>query len=328
LGLLLGLGAAAFSIYTAMVFSGGSVQAGEAQALSNIELFQKLIVSGMLAAGIGAAYLFWGEELLSAILLVVSALLYFSPLLLTSFAGVQSENKVVQGALATVQMGGSVLGLLSIVVLVFDIANRVKIRSQQGARADQLKYGKGVKEEADRQNVFMGKCWQLPFCRKFVRDRCPIYHARRTCWKEQVGCMCEEQVIRDAMEGKVIPKDEVIAASMIPRNNKLTVAQKFERCRQCVIYNEHQKHKYRALLPTVIIGFIAFYAVFRIPLLAATEGMVNAMSRIVGKLTFSTTNADKVVSAPFQELLLICFLIISLTYALKVLEHAIFKLKL
>jgi len=328
LGLLLGLGSAAFCIYTAMAFSGGTVQASQAQALANIDLFQKLIISGMLAAGIGATYLFWGEELLSAILLVVSGLLYFSPLLLTNFGGIQSENKVVQAALGTVQLGGSVLGLLSVIVLVFDIANRVKLRAQQGSKADQLKYGKGVKEEADRQNVFMGKCWQLPFCRKFVRDRCPIYHARRTCWKEQVGCMCEEQVIRDAMEGKVIAKDEVIAASMIPHNNKLTTQQKFERCRQCVIYNEHQKHKYRALLPTVIIGFIVLYAIFRIPLLSATSGMVTSMSRIVGKLTFSSTNADKVVSAPFQELLLVCLMIISLTYTLKVLEHVIFKLKL
>jgi hypothetical protein len=328
LGLLLGLGAAAFCIYYAMTFSGGMAQASEAQALSNIDLFQKLIISGMLAAGIGATYLFWGEELLSAILLIVSALLYFSPLLLTGMAGIQANNRVVQSALGTIQMGGTVLGALSIGVLLADVLVRIRLRAQQGAKADQLKYGKGIREESDRQNVFMGKCWQLPFCRKFVRDRCPIYHARRTCWKEQVGCMCEESVIRDAMEGKVISKDEVMAASMIPKNNRLTAQQKFERCKQCVIYNEHQKHKYRALLPTIIIGFIAFYVIFRIPLLSATEGMVNGMSRLVGRLTFQANSADKLVSAPFQELLLVCLLIISLTYALKVLEHLIFKVKI
>lgn len=330
LGLLLGLGAAAFCIYYAFAFGGGTVQASEAQALSNIDLFNKLIISGMMASGIGACYLFWGEELLAAIMLIVAGLLYFSPLILTSAAGIQATNKVVQTALGTVQMGGTVLGLIAIVALVFDIANRVRQRSQQGSKADQLKYGKGIKEESDRQNVFMGKCWQLPYCRKFVREKCPIYHAKRTCWKEQVGCMCEEAVIRDAMENKVIPKDEVAAAAAIPRNNKLTSQQKFERCKQCVIYNEHQKHKYRALLPTVIIGFIAFYAIFRIPLLSATAGMVNGMSRMVGKLTFSASGGKSTqdVAAPFQELLLICLLIILLTYALKVLEHAIFKLKL
>src|SRR5688572_24105202 len=82
LGLVLGLGAAAFCIYTAMAFSGGAVQAAsEPQALSNIELFQKLIISGLLAAGVGATFLFWGEELLGALLLIVAGLLYFSPLI-------------------------------------------------------------------------------------------------------------------------------------------------------------------------------------------------------------------------------------------------------
>lgn len=330
LGMLLGFGAAIFCIYYAMTFTGAGAPGSEAQAISNIELFSKVIISGMMAAGVGAAYLFWGEELLSAILLIVSGLLYFSPLILTGVAGVSADTEVAQKALGTVQTGGTVLGLIAIIVLVFDIANRVRQRSQQGSKADQLKYGKGVKEESDRQNVFMGKCWQLPYCRKFVRDKCPIYHAKRTCWKEQVGCMCEEAVIRDAMENKIIPKDEVAAAAAIPRNNKLTSQQKFDRCKQCVIYNEHQKHKYKALLPTIIIGFIAFYAVFRLPLLSATAGMVNGMSRIVGKLTFNpgATSATKDVAAPFQELLLVCLMIILLTYTLKVLEHAIFKLKL
>lgn len=330
LGLFLGFGAIIFCVYYAFTFSGSSTQASEAQALSNIDLFHKLVVSGMLASGIGASYLFWGEELLSALLLIVAGLLYFSPLILTGVGGVQADTLVAQTALGTVQMGGTMLGLVAIVVLIFDIGSRVKLRSQQGTKADQLKYGKGVKEEADRQNVFLGKCWQLPYCRKFVREKCPIYHSKRTCWKEQVGCMCEEQVIRDAMESKIIPKDEVAAAAMIPRNNRLTSLQKWERCKQCVIYNEHQKHKYRALLPTIVISFIAFYAIFRIPLLAATKGMVDGMSKIVGKLTLNASGGDSVtaVSAPFQELLLICLMVILLTYSLKVLEHAIFKLKL
>ncbi|MFX8664601.1 hypothetical protein ABTM59_19190, partial [Acinetobacter baumannii] len=69
--------------------------------------------------------------------------------------------------------------------------------------------------------------------------------------------MCEEQVIQDAMAGKIIPKDMVKAAAMIPRNNKLTMAQKMQRCRQCVIFNERQKHKYNAALPVTALTFVA-----------------------------------------------------------------------
>jgi len=328
-GLFLGVGSVGFLIYTAMVFGGGSNGASEPQALSNIDLFQKLMISGFLAGGVGSAFLFWGEELLGAIQVIVAALLYFAPLILTSAMGVQSDTKVVQTALGTIQTGGAIFGVLAIAVLVIDIGNRMKMRVQQGSKADQLKYGKGIKEENDRQNVFMGKCWQLPFCRKFVRDRCPIYHSKRTCWREQVGCMCEEQVIRDAMESKVIPKDAVAAASFIPRNNKLTEGQKRERCKQCVIYNEHQKHKYRAALPALILFFALFYIAFRNILLGATHGIIQTMNNVVGKFTFSTSKGPAaVVSQPFQELLLICVLVILLAYALKLLEYLIFKLKI
>lgn len=331
-GLALGLGSVGFLIYTAMMFSGGGAGNGASipQALSNIELFQKLMISGLLAAGVGSTFLFWGEELLGAIQVILAALLYFAPLILTSAAGVQSDNNVVQGALGTIQTGGAIFGVLAIAVLLVDIGNRMKARVQQGSKADQLKYGKGIKEENDRQNVFMGKCWQLPFCRKFVRERCPIYHSKRTCWREQVGCMCEEQVIRDAMESKVIPKDAVAAASFIPRNNKLTEGQKRERCKSCVIYNEHQKHKYKAALPALILFFALFYIAFRGMLLNATHGIIQTMNNLVGRLTLSGPGKGPAatVSEPFQELLLICVLVILLAYALKLLEYLIFKLKI
>src|SRR5205823_3893098 len=122
-------------------------------------------------------------------------------------------------------------------------------------KKDTLKYGKGIKEEQNIRNTFMGKCWQLPYCRKFVRERCLIYHSRRTCWKERVGCMCEEEVIRNAMENRTIPKDAVAAAKYIPVNNRITMAQKRERCRQCVIFNEHLKHQYRLFLPVTVAAF-------------------------------------------------------------------------
>jgi hypothetical protein len=143
--------------------------------------------------------------------------------------------------------------------------------------------------------------------------------------------MCEESVIRDAMENKVIPKDAVAAASFIPHNNKLTFIQKKERCKQCVIYNEHQKHKYRAALPATILFFALFYIACRGFLLEATKGIIGSMNSLVGKLTYNAgTNKGPgaVVSEPFQELLLICVMVILLAYALKLLEYLIFKLKI
>lgn len=330
-GLLATVAAVSLLVFTFFTFGGSNPPQGVDQAVSNIELFQKLLIAGVVAVSIGGAVLFWGEELFGAIQLIAAGLLFFMPAYLPSIIRGRT-SAVGASAMDAAQKGGAMLGMFAIVLLAAEVFIRVKERTRHGVKADFLKFGKGIKEEKDIKNVFMGKCWQLPFCRKFVRERCPIYHAKRTCWRERVGCMCEEEVIRHAMENRTIPKDAVIAAKMIPKNNRLTAAEKFERCRHCVIYNEHQKHKYSLALPIMLAGFIGFYALMRGPLLGATDSLLSGVDQVLGQATFSKapsiTKTLEKAPLPFNELLLICFLIIVLAYGLKLLEFVFFKLKI
>jgi hypothetical protein len=319
-----------------LLFTYSSVQSGSGvnleQAKFNIEIYNKILLVGVIGMFVGSTYMFWGEETLPVIQLLTSALLFFGPQFVPAvIAPGSTPNAAGERAMASISTAGAILGLCSVISLIVDLSIRARERISIGAKADQMKYGKGVKEERDIQNVFMGKCWQLPFCRKFVRERCPIYHARRTCWKEQTGCMCEEEVIRGAMEGKVIPKDSVAASTYIPHNNKLTVAQKFERCKQCVIYNEHQKHKYKLALPMMIAGFVLLYVALRPILLSATQGLLIGLDRVVGNVTFGVSGgASRQIensAIPLPEIVLVCLIIVLFTYCLKLLEFAIFKLK-
>jgi hypothetical protein len=328
-GLLAVLVSLGLLVYTAMVFTGGT-PGPEAQAIANIGAFQKILIVGLLGLGVGTTYLLWGEETLGPLQVVFAAALYLSPLYVPMLIG-QSGSPVTSSALRSIQIGGTIFGILALGVLVADATVRFRLRAQQGFKADQLRYGKGMKEEQDRQNVFLGKCWQLPFCRKFVRERCPIYHSRRTCWRERVGCMCEEEVIRNAMENRAIPKDEVAAANYIPINNKLTLDQKRERCRQCIIYNEHQKHKYRLLLPSLVVVFGALYVLLRPAMLGTMNAVVERLDAVVGIATFRPANIGSSVEAspiPVPEVLLFCLMVILLAYCLKALEFVVFKLKI
>jgi hypothetical protein len=326
--------ATAFLVYTYIAFSGGSTPAAGAvvQAESNISIFSKVLLAGLIAAGVGSTFLFWGEETLGAFQLLGAGLFYFAPLLIPSVAG-HGDNKLPEVAtqsLATIQNGGIGLGLLAVCVLASDIAMRIRLRSLQGARADQLKYGKGVKEERDIQNVFLGKCWQLPFCRKFVRERCPIYHAKRTCWRERVGCMCEEEVIGQAMANRAIPRDAVAAAKFIPVNNRLPMAAKIQRCKQCVIYNEHQKHKYRLAVPAVLVFYILAVVAGYGPLMAGMGKVIAKIDGIVNNVTYQpngTVHAAAEAPVYFQFILLICIMVICFTYTLRLTEYLIFKAK-
>lgn len=326
---------AAYLVYTCISFSGGNTPGNPATALGYVDVAGKFLFAGVAALGVASAYLFWGESILGGLLVIGAVVLYLSPMILSQ-AGVAAPvgspgARPVSAALDALSTSGIILGAIAAFVVGIDVSIRAKTRLQQGSKADQLRYGKGVKEEVDRHNVFLGKCWQLPFCRKFVRERCPIYHSRRTCWKELTGCMCEEEVIRNAMENKPIPKDAVMAANYIPRNNKLTVGQKQERCKSCVIYNEHQKHKYKAFMPVILIFFGLIYALFHTQLIDGIGSIIATLDRLVGKATFrSADQAGHSVThfSTFQEILLACLVVVLITYSLKLLEYLVFKLKI
>jgi hypothetical protein len=333
IGLILTLGATGVLIYTCFVVGGDSSAAG--MATKNVDTLQQVEILSSLALAIGGSILFWGESWAAGLLVLLSGAMFFAPAYVPSIMNSVSPNgtpapaaqATILTALHGIQSGGLILGLISVLVLGAEVFLSVRTRARVGVKADTLKFGKGVKEEADRQNVFMGNCWQLPYCRKFVRERCPIFHSKKTCWRERVGCMCEEEVIRNAMENKPIPKDALLASKMIPQNFRLNDQQKAERCRNCVIYNEHQRHKYRLSLPIVLIVFIGAYAGLHGPLMAATKNAVTHVNTVVNnglinsKVTFETPTF-------FLEGLLFVFMLVALSYVLKAVEFAIFKLKL
>lgn len=298
------------------------------QIIANFGLFQKGLILGAIGAACGSAYLFWEEEVMVAINLAVAGALYFAsawvPLIVS---GPSSGTVAYKTGIDTIQSAGGVYGALAILILVGDIAIRVKQRATQGTKADQLKYGKGIREERKHENVFMGKCWQLPFCREFVRKGCPIYHSKRTCWRELVGCMCEESVIQAAMDNKPVSKEALMNGSAIPRNTKLTVSAKRERCKNCVIYNEHQKHKYRLALPLIIVAYVGFWLLFRDNLAQGVNGMLGTAGKTVSQVTAGAVGQVN-TGEVFVQFLVICILLVGLSYTLKMLEFVVFKLKL
>ena len=152
--------------------------------------------------------------------------------------------------------------------------------------------------------------------------------------------MCEESVIRNAMEGRVIPSDSVAAAKYIPQNTKLTPNQKAERCRQCVIYNEHQKHKYKLAMPMTIGGVAAVYVILHEPLAMGVRSAMGGIDKIMKNATLSQSTEVKKSSPDdlsktglgngdiaFNEMILIALLIIVMAYLIRFVEFLFFKAK-
>lgn len=330
IALAIGVAALVFAFVT---FSQGA-NASEAQGMNNVRFFGPLALGGSLVAGLGAAYYFWGEETSGPIILLLGGALWTAPFYLPSMIPNGQGSEVAGQALLRIQSAGLPMAIIGILAILVDVFQRAQLRAREGARADAIKYGRNMKEERDTRNVFLGKCWQLPYCRKFVREVCPIYHSRRTCWRERVGCMCEEQLIKNAMArgNEAIPRDIVAAEKMIPRNSRLTDRQKAERCRQCVIYNEHEKHKYKLMTATLMVTVFGFYAAFRGPLLTGVSNLLLQMDSGLNRVTYSQGQGGQLSRAAqvpvFQEILLAVGVFIVLAYGFKLIEYLCFKLRI
>ena len=329
---VIGIGILVFQIFG----SGGADAQAVAQAVQLQEILRQLALWGILAAALGASWLFWGEEVAGPIMLIAGLALALSSAYMPMAIG-GDGSELQRNAIQYLSISGYPAILVGVILIIVDIVQRARIRVIEGAKAEQMKYGKGMKEERDVRDVFMGKCWQLPYCRKFVRERCPIYHAKRTCWKERVGCMCEESVIKNAMEGKTISKDMIAASKFIPQNTKLSAAAKAERCRQCVIYNEHQKHKYKLFLPIVFMGVSAVFIGLHSVLADIIQGALAAVDNVYKGATMQPgTELDPAVQAtsvsggaiPYNLVILVVLALVTMAYAIKVLEFLIWKLKI
>jgi hypothetical protein len=326
-------------VYYAMHFAGVSQLSPEA-TLSASELIFKLKIGltfSLLLFGICFSVNFAGDFALPVTLFGIAALFFFAPSWLP-WAGIVSDASgpatasLVSMAMGALSFAGIVMGVGAVIYQVVDVSIRVRQRIKYGGREETIGKTEVKEEEDEVRNVFFGKCWQLPFCRSFIRKSCPIYHSRRTCWKERVGCMCEESVILDALHGKVIPRDAIAAARYIPTNTRLNPEQKAERCRNCVIYNEHQRHKYKLLLPTAIALTAAAYVLFHEGLLRTTNRTLQDIDSAVSRFAFTTAETGKELVAPvpgfLDEMMLILIMLFVLAQMVRLIEFAVFKLKI
>jgi hypothetical protein len=136
-------------------------------------------------------------------------------------------------------------------------------------RKRNMRYGTNVQEVQKPRNQFLGPCWNMPFCNEKFRSRCPIFTKKRgACWHNKRGCMCDQNLVQQIMASEFKRSDKlnrplpVANASPTPERQNLSPAAKRERCRQCIIYNQHQEQKYKALVSLSVVGFIAVFVLY------------------------------------------------------------------
>ncbi len=374
IALIVTVGAFGYLLYG--LFSGALAQANTTHEirLHAIQLVQStsniLNISLLVTLGCGVL-LFYENEATAIIMLVVAAFLAFGLQFLLDYLGSQSGNLVngdaAKATMQEIKQSATFIGVPGVLLFLWNMIQRIR-DARMGVDLANMNYGKDVAQEEVRGALIgaFAKCWQLPFCREGIRVKCPIYHARTKCWKQRVGCMCEENVLRLAAGGDenkpidmtqsagFVPIGDLITNSekaarpniptkagprgvRIPTNPHLTEGQKRERCRNCVIYNEHQRQKYGLASPLVTIAIPIMVFLNFENLKEVLTGALTALDKLIGHLNFtgdsikpghSQLSMDVNGSLPISAILIMVVTLLIMTWALRFLEYCMFQIKI
>jgi len=278
-------------------------------------------------------------------LLGLAALLYAGPSFLTNqiypmrhMTGSNASTIVLSNFQLLAWLFAVPGAVWTIVELVRRVAAAADLAAIQRAN---VKYGAGTKVQpkSKQRQVFLGRCWEGPYCRDHIRVKCPIHIKRKgPCWWYKEGCMCEERIVLQAM---ITPdwKDQMARAHQNqtlggPRKN-LSPEAKRERCRNCVIYNEHQRQKHKALTVAalIVVPGILFW---QFPLLqAAVHFILVGLDNITRRFSFgadptgiSALHDNNSAYALIAWVFVFALGVVLLSQVMRVIEYACFKLKI
>jgi hypothetical protein len=315
-----------------------------------------------------AILLYYEEVVFGFILLAVSAVLAYGLQLGMLAFGPDAKQYVVGGAAQSFLHEAFLMAMMIGAPGVLIVLRAMGVRFMEGREGEDLtsmKYGANVQKEDVPRAILpiLAKCWQLPFCRAGIRENCPIYLAKTKCWKERVGCMCEENIILLAMGGSEKQQPVNITKEMgfvaigdiltkgneekraniqtrpgpngvrIPTNPHVTDVQKRERCRNCIIYNEHQRVKYSFFsVPVTLFVPVLVFAQFD-TMRVGLAGLLHGLDKLIAHITISGESDVHLTSGitgnvPIEAILIGCMTLVVMTWAQRLLEYCIFKIKI
>ncbi|MBP6964161.1 MAG: hypothetical protein KBC96_07135 [Armatimonadetes bacterium] len=307
----------------------------------NVLFACKIIGYGGLACLIGAAARFWHEETVGYVFLIAGAALYWGVAALVgpSVQGMRQEaGRLAVFALAQIQTLGFAALALAVPFILADFWARLSGARRFRAKVKPSKSAAQEPVAPSRSCLF---CWQMPYCRDYLRKVCTAYETKKTCWRIKSGCYCDENMILKVLQksktSKIPGFDQKFSKPDVGAVKNLTPAQKRERCRQCFLYMEHQKWKYKLLSPLAFPAVIGLIWYFLEPMKALLGRAIAFTDQFAGVVSFGPS-PEQVAKYPWlnvQEssgvvewIFIICIGFIAVSYLLRLIEYAVFDLKI
>lgn len=340
-GVALAIAYLLWGVFSGMVTSWATLPPAErVRVEQNVQLAGRALLVCTAVAAASLTLLYLQETTIGYLFLLAAAVLALgAPVGILHFAPQTGQVTLLPMVVVAFQQAGLICLVPGIIFAILDVWTRVTSGyfREMFNRAS-LQYGAHAMRESQTANRLLGKCWQLPFCRPAIRKNCPIYHARRACWREGVGCMCEERVILQALEGKGAPSpDPRQNVRFIPYNRALSKEEKQERCRNCIIYNHRQQQKYQVVAPIVIVSAVAVVVHYAQEAQQLLYQGLRVVDQFVARFAFLPASGElqymKIESlarsSDFVSWMMIVIIgVMFVSYILRVVEYFIFQLKI
>jgi hypothetical protein len=183
-------------------------------------------------------------------------------------AAQQAGEMITRWAGVTGQAMVAIVGLRILVEIVNYIreapARRARMAEEQGL--DKAK-------KTSRGPIFrLSRCWETPYCHEAIKEMCPAFKNRKNCWRLRQGCNCDPHLIESLLKRggstDVLPEQgSEYVRSDLQSESRQAGEQRTRECRNCPIFNEHQREKFRLLNPIIvagaIVGLLAAYPIVR-----------------------------------------------------------------
>ncbi len=210
-------------------------------------------------------------------------------------------------------------------------------------KQDALETGALKKHATAKRQTVMSPCWELPFCHPRIRELCPAYKARKTCWRYGSGCNCSPKMIealiragapgkgpkthdRRRIEGAYIRSD---LEADVPRIDKL---ERTISCRQCPIFTEHQRLKFKFVTPVAVIATIVGMGALYIPIAQAWDFIAAKIVVGAAAIALGQVRAEDwfgyLQDTTVRIFFFIILFLLALSYVLKFIEWAVIDKKI
>jgi hypothetical protein len=330
-----------YGILTGRIGGAAALPAADrARVISNILFSCKALgISGIVLI-ISTAIRFYNDEITGYCFLIVGALLEWgTPMLIgSSLYRVSLEAaKLPIFIVSQFKTVGIIALATAVPFVVYDFWLKMRgIRRALPKTAVVI----GKEDDLPRSRLYIF-CWQMPYCRNYLRKFCKAHEQKKSCWRIKSGCYCDEgMILRVMKESKTVKipgfdqRFSEVAGGGGARD--LTAAQKRQRCRQCFLYQEHQKQKYRMLSPLAFpITGIIMWLYFK-PAQMFLSKALEITDQLAGRISYGS-GSEQVIANQWANahstsetvlwLFLACIGLVLVTYILRGLEYCIFDLQ-